>query len=88
LDCHDLQWEGLRLGDFDGKTYAIPERRPPRSALPLLSVSILIPLSNIQLLTDVLSFVTSLLRLRIDNHIHWRQFWMDYGNVTPFATCG
>jgi hypothetical protein len=19
LDCHDLQWEGLRLGDFDGK---------------------------------------------------------------------
>jgi hypothetical protein len=33
LDCHDLQRQ----------TYAIPERRPPRSALPLLSVSILIP---------------------------------------------
>ncbi|KAN0083510.1 hypothetical protein V8E54_002598 [Elaphomyces granulatus] len=24
----------------------------------------------------------------IDNHIHWRQFWKDYGNVTPFATRG
>ncbi|KAN0083504.1 hypothetical protein V8E54_002592 [Elaphomyces granulatus] len=46
LDCHDLQWEGLRLGDFDGKTYAIPERRPPRSALPLLSFRHLPPPSS------------------------------------------
>ena len=40
------------------------------------------------MLTDVLSFVISLLRLRLENHVHWRKFWKEYGNITPFATRG
>ncbi|KAN0083385.1 hypothetical protein V8E54_002473 [Elaphomyces granulatus] len=70
LDCHDLQWEGLRLGDFDGKRMRFRNDARPTARFLYFH------------------FVISLLRLRIDNHVRWRQFWKEYSNVTPFATRG
>src|SRR6266566_5164635 len=61
---------------------------PQHASFTFSTQAFLYPHGNIQSLTDVPSFIISLLRLRIDNHVHWRRFWKDYGNMTPFATRG